>query len=178
MGALLTKGVSLLHAFWFHMQHTHNTPTTYYLSCLSLAIPMISNSHPLTYFSLVFLRLHLYQHVAEAVSSHQECFAIMGIRFLLRPCTCVTCRQKTSHQTHMTPKIATSPGPGPHPSALPPLCTQGVEQQFPENAVAPLGSLLSNVVEACVQSGQLPASSNVKVGFADANLLMQLMCMY
>lgn len=56
--------------------------------------------------------------------------------------------------------------------------TQGVEQQFPENAVAPLGSLLTEAVEACVQSGQLPASSNVKVGSADAFLLVQLLCIY
>ena len=50
------------------------------------------------------------------------------------------------------------------------LRAQDKQQHFTEVALLPIQTLLSEVVEACMQSGQLPTLTNAKVGLAGAYL--------
>ena len=56
------------------------------------------------------------------------------------------------------------------------LHAQDRQQQFTELAVLPVQSLLSEVVEACMQSGQLPTLNNAQVGLVTACLAAVLGC--
>jgi len=56
------------------------------------------------------------------------------------------------------------------------LRAQDKQQHFTEVAVLPVQSLLSEVVEACMQSGQLPTLKNAQVGLVRAYLAAVLGC--
>ncbi len=58
------------------------------------------------------------------------------------------------------------------------LRAQDNRQHFPEVAVFPIQSLLSDVVEACMQSGRLPTLNNAQVGLVRAYLAAVLGCAY
>lgn len=63
-----------------------------------------------------------------------------------------------------------------HPPAVLQLRAQDKQQHFPEVAVIPIQSLLSEVIEACMQSGQLPLLKNAQVGLIRAYLAAVLGC--
>ncbi len=63
-----------------------------------------------------------------------------------------------------------------HPPAVLQLRAQDKQQHFTEVAVIPIQSLLSEVIEACMQSGQLPLLKNAQVGLIRAYLAAVLGC--
>ncbi|DBA69538.1 TPA: hypothetical protein ACH3X2_012737 [Trebouxia sp. C0005] len=75
-------------------------------------------------------------------------------------------RQKTSHkgqpETQSNTEAAALTHQRQHPPAVLQLCAQDKQQHFPEAAVLPMQSLLSEVVGACMQSGRLPTLNNAQ----------------
>ena len=63
-----------------------------------------------------------------------------------------------------------------HPPDVLQLRSQDKQQHFTEVAVIPIQSLLSEVTEACMQSGQLPSLKNAQVGLIRAYLAAVLGC--